>query len=613
MRYKRILIFGNLVVIYVLLIYIFTQKESHGSKERKSGLHMLSPEQQGLLQQQGILQPPSDTGVSMFDQKPEDNPPKVDDTFGFMLQQNQDAMPDQGMQAPQMDPNVFGPDLQNPQGGDPNMIPGLNPPNPDLLDFNVIGQNPEGPQQDMGMLGQNMDGLSQYDSMPDEKPGISQLLDNALQMLNPNAETSQGGDVYFEEAPQKAASSWADTFSSWFSQGSQDIPPEPLPASDMQNFQDTLSRMLDQNSQGQIPPNILAQLEDVRRQMNPQDTAGFPQMDAGAPGPLSADAPYPADTGIDIPLPGIGAPNPNPWPMPQAGAANPWPVPQGGAANPNPWPMPQGAANPQPGEANPWPVPQGGAANPQPGEDSPWPVPQGGAANPWPVPQGGAVNPQPGEDSLWPVPQGGAAQPGEENPWPVPQGAAANPQAGEDNPWPVPQGGAANPWPVPQGGAANPQAAEAMPYPAEPGPDQGAPMSQDGAPMPRAGPQPGGSISEAALAQGPPPEGEEFMKKIVVSAVEKNRENITAMGRWLPGMKHFQSCMIEEGRSAISPCCGEDVKKMFFQWEDESFVNDKSVLEEFMSKVQGKQVVLMGDSVMENLFMGLAEVFKLGM
>ena len=93
---------------------------------------------------------------------------------------------------------------------------------------------------------------------------------------------------------------------------------------------------------------------------------------------------------------------------------------------------------------------------------------------------------------------------------------------------------------------------------------------------------------------------------------ERSSTYLNKIGEWKPGNKYQQTCTLE-GKSVIAECCGTNIKKLHFEFLDQTVQNDKSALITFLSKVKGKNVVIMGDSIQKNFFIGFAELFQLGM
>ncbi len=111
-----------------------------------------------------------------------------------------------------------------------------------------------------------------------------------------------------------------------------------------------------------------------------------------------------------------------------------------------------------------------------------------------------------------------------------------------------------------------------------------------------------------APASGPVLKIDTALINSLIKTAPESRE-LVELGRWRKGWKYLQSCVLE---GELLTCCGQDKPKMYFTFHDEDLHNEKSALQVFLSKVQGKTVVIMGDSVQKGLFMALAELFKLG-
>ncbi len=97
----------------------------------------------------------------------------------------------------------------------------------------------------------------------------------------------------------------------------------------------------------------------------------------------------------------------------------------------------------------------------------------------------------------------------------------------------------------------------------------------------------------------------------IKSRLSKGVAQLAKVGKWLPGTTYDQTCMID-GRSDFSECCKNNVYNLHFEFFDKTMSNNESVLHEFVSKVKGKKVMIMGDSVQQNFFAGIAEVLRLG-
>ncbi len=87
--------------------------------------------------------------------------------------------------------------------------------------------------------------------------------------------------------------------------------------------------------------------------------------------------------------------------------------------------------------------------------------------------------------------------------------------------------------------------------------------------------------------------------------------DLPAIGEWLPGPKYTPLCVLQ-GRNTNSKCCGENTQKIHFEFHERNIKNEFAVLPEFLQKVKGKNVTIMGDSVQKNLFMALAELTNPG-
>ncbi len=88
-------------------------------------------------------------------------------------------------------------------------------------------------------------------------------------------------------------------------------------------------------------------------------------------------------------------------------------------------------------------------------------------------------------------------------------------------------------------------------------------------------------------------------------------KNIKAIGEWKPGLKYNSSCVLEN-RDLQSACCDDSVRKIHFEFYNKSIDNSENVLKTFLAKVQGKNVVLLGDSLQRNFFAAIAELFHIG-
>ncbi len=87
---------------------------------------------------------------------------------------------------------------------------------------------------------------------------------------------------------------------------------------------------------------------------------------------------------------------------------------------------------------------------------------------------------------------------------------------------------------------------------------------------------------------------------------------MASLGEWKEGLMYDPTCELEN-RNDNSACCGEDVEEKHFEFDTESQLsNSEVVIAEFLSKVKGKNVLIIGDSIQVNLFMAWTEFFKLG-
>ena len=86
---------------------------------------------------------------------------------------------------------------------------------------------------------------------------------------------------------------------------------------------------------------------------------------------------------------------------------------------------------------------------------------------------------------------------------------------------------------------------------------------------------------------------------------------IPKIGQWKPGALHQQTCALQK-TSRLARCCPEGANQRHFEFFNTKLKNDKSVLNDFLSNVKGKSVLLLGDSIQKNLFFGLAQLFELG-
>ncbi len=97
--------------------------------------------------------------------------------------------------------------------------------------------------------------------------------------------------------------------------------------------------------------------------------------------------------------------------------------------------------------------------------------------------------------------------------------------------------------------------------------------------------------------------------------------NITKIGEWMPGFKYSKTCVTKEllslpmGADSIIrrpfECCGEQERKLHFQFFNQS-LNNEHVVTEFLRKMKGKTVTILGDSLQRGLFWGMVEVLQLG-
>ncbi len=97
----------------------------------------------------------------------------------------------------------------------------------------------------------------------------------------------------------------------------------------------------------------------------------------------------------------------------------------------------------------------------------------------------------------------------------------------------------------------------------------------------------------------------------IAERLSKGRAKLAKIGKWMPGSRFEHTCTMN-GRTAISGCCEDQANDLHFEFFDNSLRNNELVLDEFVYKVMGKNVLLLGDSIQENLFMGIAEVLQLG-
>ncbi len=95
--------------------------------------------------------------------------------------------------------------------------------------------------------------------------------------------------------------------------------------------------------------------------------------------------------------------------------------------------------------------------------------------------------------------------------------------------------------------------------------------------------------------------------KIVKTSRLQAERNMAQIGEWLPEAKYTPTCFLK-GRNPNSQCCDPEKQQMHFEFEDKNLRNEYAALTEFTSKVQGKNVTIMGDSIQKNLFMALAEL-----
>ncbi len=100
----------------------------------------------------------------------------------------------------------------------------------------------------------------------------------------------------------------------------------------------------------------------------------------------------------------------------------------------------------------------------------------------------------------------------------------------------------------------------------------------------------------------------DIYKHINTSIGKKSVLPIPTIGEWVPGNRYEQTCaFFQEGHI----CCGENVTKMHFEFLSD-IKNSESALSEFVSKTKGKTIVIFGDSIQKNFYLGLVDVLKLG-
>ena len=100
----------------------------------------------------------------------------------------------------------------------------------------------------------------------------------------------------------------------------------------------------------------------------------------------------------------------------------------------------------------------------------------------------------------------------------------------------------------------------------------------------------------------------DIYKHINTSIGKKSVLPIPTIGEWVPGNRYDQTwAFFQEGHI----CCGENVTKMHFEFLSD-IKNSESALSEFVSKTKGKTIVIFGDSIQKNFYLGLVDVLKLG-
>ncbi len=103
----------------------------------------------------------------------------------------------------------------------------------------------------------------------------------------------------------------------------------------------------------------------------------------------------------------------------------------------------------------------------------------------------------------------------------------------------------------------------------------------------------------------------DLMKYISTPATKIFWFDMEPIGEWFSGNKYVPTCSIK-GRNINSECCGSKSQEEHFEFYDTGIRHDYNVLKEFILKVRGKNVTIMGDSIQKNLFMAMAELVNLG-
>ncbi len=98
-----------------------------------------------------------------------------------------------------------------------------------------------------------------------------------------------------------------------------------------------------------------------------------------------------------------------------------------------------------------------------------------------------------------------------------------------------------------------------------------------------------------------------------ITEIDKTvKRNITKIGQWISDYLYQEVCEIKH-RDSQSDCCDGRGRKMHFKFDAAHMRNDQFAIEKFLNKVKGKTVTIFGDSMQRNFFMGVAEMFHLGM
>ena len=90
---------------------------------------------------------------------------------------------------------------------------------------------------------------------------------------------------------------------------------------------------------------------------------------------------------------------------------------------------------------------------------------------------------------------------------------------------------------------------------------------------------------------------------------KSTKMNMPKIGEWKSGLRYQKTCVTK--KVTTFACCGDNERKLHFRFFNES-LNNEDVAKTFLSKVKGKNMTILGDSLQRGLFWGMMEFLQLG-